>query len=117
MPSERDIFLGDIIVCIAEDFGYNGWRQVVSYHWTDEDPRGNTVKIVDIEDEDQPEFYVTDAEIIKGINLIIDGKIAIREDYVKTIRQANKENDAGDIDVELADIILQAAIFESYIYG
>lgn len=36
---------------------------------------------------------------------------------VETLREANRENDAGDIDAEIADIILQAGIFESYIYG
>ena len=120
MPSERDIFLGDIIVCIAEDFGYNSWRQVSSYHWTDEDPRSNYVTILaldEIEDGNDGTHKCDVNTVIKGINLIIDGKISVNDRIIKTVREANRDNDAGDIDAEISDIILQAGIFQSYIYG
>lgn len=115
MATERDIFLGDIIVCIAEDFGYNSWRQVGDYHWSDEAPRDNRVTIHDL--DEGKEYPVTVATVIDGINRIIDGKIGVADRIVTTLREANRENDAGDIDAEIADIILQAGIFESYIYG
>lgn len=112
----RNEFLGDIVICIAEDFGYNSWRQVTSYHWFEDDPKRNVVGLYDVEEEkDLPTIGVN--EVATGIARILDGKIKVRDSIIKQIREASEENDAGIIDAELADIILQAYAFNDYVYG
>lgn len=115
VPSDRDIFLGDVIVCIAEDFGYNSWRQVSAYHWSDENPLDNRVTIHDLDEGKQ--YPVTVDTIRKGLKLIDTGQVGVNSTICQTVRAAIRNNDAGDIDAEIADIILQAGIFEDYIYG
>lgn len=103
-------FLKDIVVCIAEDFGYNQWRQVSRYR-----PNEGIVYVHDVEDDD--ETYTVNLDTIAlGIKRIANGNLTnntIREAILNGV----KENDAGNIDSEASDAILQAALFNKLIYG
>lgn len=121
--AERTEFLGDVIICIAEDFGYNSWRQISDYHWDDEHPEENRVTVHELADlEDEPDISVHKVAIdtvAKGIARILapDNPVGLNSAIVGAVRTASRENDAGEIDAEVADCILQAAIFNEYIYG
>lgn len=43
----------------------------------------------------------------------------VKSDYrlAPAVRQASRENDAGDIDADLADVIVQLGIFGEIVYG
>lgn len=55
--------------------------------------------------------------IVKGINKIIDGEIEISEYIKENIAKAVSENDAGMIDADCADCIIQAGLFNKIIFG
>lgn len=120
---ERIEFLGDVIVCIAEDFGYNSWRQVSAYHWSDEHPENNRVtvhELADLEDEaDISVHKVTIDTVATGIRRILaeDNPIGLNNTIVGAVAVASVNNDAGEVDAEVADCILQAGIFDEYRYG
>jgi hypothetical protein len=41
----------------------------------------------------------------------------VHESYVDMLRKADRHNDAGDIDAEIADLIVQAAVLGDIVYG
>ena len=120
---ERTEFLGDVVICIAEDYGYNSWRQVSAYHWSDEHPENNRVTVHELADlEDEPDISVhkvTIETVATGIaRILADGNpIGLNSAVRKAVFIGSQENDAGEIDAEVADCILQAAIFDEYRYG
>ncbi len=121
--AERTEFLGDVIICIAEDFGYNSWRQISDYHWDDEHPEENRVTVHELADlEDEPDtsvHTVTIDTVATGIRRILaeGNPIGLNKTIIGAVAVASVENDAGEIDSEVADCILQAAIFNEYVYG
>ncbi len=101
--AERTEFLGDVIICIAEDFGYNSWRQVSAYHWSDEHPETNRVTVHELADlEDEPDtsvHKVTIDTVATGISRILapDNPIGLNSAIIKAVRTASRENDAGSL--------------------
>lgn len=69
-----------------------------------------SVKIVDKECEDQTVHKVTHAVLAKGIQMLID-------EGDDNIQQAVFDDDAGMIDANDADTIVQFGLFERCIYG
>lgn len=60
---------------------------------------------------------ITIETIAAGIGRITRGELTIREDLRRLIAEASRENDAGDIDADAADCIVQAALFGELVYG
>lgn len=58
-------------------------------------------------------YHVDGAAIRRGIALIITGQVKIRSD----IRAAVASGDAGNVDADAADCIVQAACFGDIVYG
>lgn len=120
---ERTEFLGDVIICIAEDYGYNSWRQVSAYDWSDEHPETNTATVHELADlEDEPDISVhkvTIETVATGISRIMapDNHLGLNNAIRRAVFNATVDNDAGEIDAEVADCILQAGIFDEYRYG
>lgn len=124
--AEREEFLGDIVIGVFEDFGYAGWRQVLTYHSGGQNMLPNGY-ILDIEEapehrrtwntDDKDVHQVTIAVIAKGIGKILEDGFGINSKLKAAIKEANTENDAGMIDAELADIIVQAGLFGEIVYG
>ena len=60
---------------------------------------------------------VTPDVIQAGIDKVKSGAIELNKDILKAILVADVINDAGDIDSDAADCIVQAALFDEIVYG
>lgn len=110
---ERIQFLADII-CTAVEGGTGYWAQVSNYRW-DCEPELTTATLHDM--EDGKTYPLTIESIADGIAKVIDPEFKVRSDIEQYVYHANRENDGGDIDAEIADIIVQAHIFGKIVYG
>lgn len=126
--AEREQFLSDIISTAIEG-GIGYWSTTLAYQWTDDDgqpqlcvgerlarPTGTYAAITPVDSE---VIYGIDTNIIaKGIDVMrespnFNGSHVLRD----SILAASRENDAGDIDADCADVIVQAALFGELVYG
>lgn len=110
---ERKQFLEDILVGIVEDYGYNQWREIDEFSYGE----GRAV-IIEVDDGNMQEFYAVTLDILShGLGKLLRNEIKMNTRLLNTIKESNRDNDAGNIDAELADIILQAALFGEIVYG
>lgn len=117
---EREQFLADVLVSIVEDGGYNGWRRVRRDTYQYEPPaeaRASILCLGDGRPEEYSEHEVTIDTVAAGIAKLQGGEIQINSELLGWILAGSAKNDAGDIDAEAADCILQAALFGELIYG
>lgn len=128
-PTLREEFLTDVLVTAVEGaIGY--WSRAGEYT-TDVpiDDRGVTLYIDDVDEQDvftkvlnaeNVDLVVTRvtlADIATGINRVIDPTFKVRDDIRQIVRHAVRHNDGGDIDAEIADVIIQAAVFGEIVFG
>jgi hypothetical protein len=110
LTDERKTFIKDIY----DTAFYNGisyWAQLVDYN-----KYGLNGILLDTEEGTKHTFGYQKIE--KAIEQICsDPDVSIRDDLETAIMQANKYNDASNIDAECADAIFQIAIFGEIIYG
>lgn len=117
---ERKQFLNDVI-CTAVEGGIGYWSQVSNYRWGDEIE--TTVRVHELDDDGTPDAIgvpITPAKVEEAIALILtkDSQYDYIHPRVRSqIFAASVENDAGDIDADLADIIIQVAMFGKIVYG
>jgi hypothetical protein len=130
----RTEFLGDIITAAVEG-GTGYWAQVSQYQWVDDLDPGKPVRVSVGErvgdgaravlhplNEDESGYeetgHVIDVEkIAMGLATIEREIHCCNERLRKRILRANRENDAGLIDADDADVIVQIAIFDQIVYG
>ena len=98
------------------------WSFAEKYHWEKnkkEDLDGFYAIVIDAEDDDAfPRSTINQDTIVKGINKIVtDSTVKINDTLRQIITQANKENDAGDLDADAADYIIQIGLFDQIIFG
>lgn len=128
---ERERFLSDIITAAVEG-GTGYWAQVSQYQWVDTD---GTIKVTvgrqnglgaraTLHELDEGiDTYVKEGReisvdtIAHGIRAIMNPDFEINKRLKDTIAAADRQNEAGDIDAEAADVIVQAAIFGEIKYG
>ena len=123
--TEREQFLSDVLTTAVEG-GINYWAAVSKYHFTD--VNGNdvpaTVTVHEMDDElggyKEPGVPITTKEIGRAISRIMDTKDEIK--YLGNhqrgeIFTASMDNDAGDIDADLADTVMQIAVLGEVVYG
>lgn len=115
---ERVEFLNDVITTAVEG-GINCWAAVSDYKWSGVPETTVTVHELDYDTSDFMEsgVPVTVETIASAIGKIVRGESQISEDRVKMIKDASAENDAGDIDSDLADCIVQVAVLGDVVYG
>jgi hypothetical protein len=125
---ERERFLSDIITAAVEG-GIGYWSECAQYQWDDDDGVhvvvGTRVKTVGttalIHAEDKTGvkrgFWITPDVIQKGIEEIEREIHLTRSDLRETILAASRENEAGDVDADCADVIVQAGLFGELVYG
>jgi hypothetical protein len=125
---ERERFLSDIITGAVEG-GIGYWSECAQYQWDDDDGVhvvvGKRVKTVGttalIHAEDKTGvkrgFWITPDVIQKGIEEIEREIHLTRSDLRETILAASRENEAGDVDADCADVIVQAGLFGELVYG
>lgn len=111
----RNVFFGEITMHAIESHcgGYLGWCSIPRYRWKD---REEDV-IATIVDDEGKEHHINNDVIRKGIGLILIGDADVRRDIVDTLLEACQMMDAGDVDAEIADCIIQAALFGEIVYS
>ena len=115
---DRAEFLGDIIITAVEG-GIGHWAVCRGYDY--EDPY---VEIGEVDFDDPYAEYPEDEwrgidinTIAKGIGRVKDPEFRVNDVIRKNVIAANTKNDAGMIDAESADVIVQAALFGEIVYG
>ncbi len=122
---ERTDFLANVLVTAIEG-GVGYWADVRDYYWT-EDSQDNLSKRLltgahaqvsdGLGSMQRGWFEVTPETIARGIQAIKAPGFQLNDRTRKAILLAEVENDAGEIDSEAADCIVQAALFGKIIYG
>jgi hypothetical protein len=107
----------DSIITTAVEGGTNYWAYCMEYEW--EGVEQTSAKLVEMEDYDENEsdatvFTITRDSVINALQKILDEDRFYVSDY---IMQAVKENDAGYIDANDADYIVQVACYGEVVYG
>jgi hypothetical protein len=127
---ERARFLGDVISTAVEG-GTGYWAQVSQYQYelhgrisvsvgerVGDEPRAALHPLTDDETSYQEKAEIVTLDVVaKGIALIVSGKTSVFDALRRQIAQADRENDAGEIDADGADVIVQAGLFGQVIYG
>ena len=128
--AERTEFLGDIVTTAVEG-GTGYWAQVSQYQYVldgevkvytgdrvGDDTRAVLHEMNDAEDGYKAEGLVLDLDAVaKGIGLIKRGEVGVGSAIKQTILLADAENDAGYIDADGADVIVQAGLLGEIVYG
>lgn len=119
--TDREQFLDDIITTAVEG-GIGYWSQVSQYRWGDE--KETTVRVHELDSagnvENKVGVPITRNKIEEAIKKIADMNTSIEYLHPRVrgeIFIASCDNDAGDIDATLADIIVQVAMFGKVVYG
>lgn len=113
---ERLEFLSDIVTTAIEG-GIGYWSECQKYQWRNQPA---SAEIKDLEGEDPADWVLLDVYTVDcGIATILGSvkSVEISEGRVKQIAAASAVNDGGAIDAELADCIVQAALFGKVVYG
>lgn len=127
---ERLEFLGDIITTAVEG-GTGYWAQVSQYQYVhDGEVRvycggrvgdGARAVLHELKDDEsgyKAEELVVDTDLIaKGIGALLKNDARINSQMKANIGQASRENDAGMIDADDADAIVQFGLFGELVYG
>lgn len=115
MRDERKQFLADVLTT-AVDGGINYWAMVSNYVF--DSPSETRVTVHELGDDGNPSGYVdiTITEIDEAIRSVLTDS-SLPSHVRSMVRETNIENDAGDIDAELADIIMQFAVLGELTYG
>ena len=104
--NDRTEFLKDIRIT-AFGGGINYWAYIRDnkiMEYDDEGPIGDWIKI-------------TRDMIEKGIALVKEPSFKVRDDILAAILLGDRDSDASYIDIECADVIVQAAVFGEIAYG
>lgn len=113
-------FVHDVFVTACEG-GINYWAEVDQYHWSDGDRNpdlfGFFAVIHDAEDL-ATKFRVDASVIAAGLQRVSAGPVEhLGEGLRANIVQATIAGDAGEIDADDADTIVQVGLFGKVIYG
>lgn len=121
---KRRIFLSDIIVTAVESQSIDYWADIKDYAF-DYDGKGNLVNAKAMIHESEPNvikdkdlWRVLDHDAVEvGINDLLFGHVKMAKELTSILFWANRENDGTDIDSEIADCIVQAAMLGRLVYG
>jgi hypothetical protein len=129
--AEREEFLADVITAAVEG-GTGYWAQVSQYQYVmDGDIKvycgekveggGTRATLHEMNDDEtgykSDELVVTTDTIAAGIAKLADRQVQLNVRILDHILEANRENDATNIDADDADIIVQVALLGEIIYG
>lgn len=102
----RTEFIADICTT-AFGGGINYWAEVSDGKIRERDDEGTVGRWI----------RVYPALVERGIALVKEPSFKVRDDILAAILLGDRNNDAGEIDVECADVIVQAAVFGEIVYG
>lgn len=119
----RTEFLNDVLVAALEG-GIDYWADISSYQFPSEEhwqTKSVSALVRESEGDDgAPGRWrnVTISTAAEGINLIMKrADIQVAPGVRKAIAGASVTNDAGDVDADLADVIIQVALLGEVRYG
>lgn len=122
-PLKRAKFLQDIIITAVEG-GVGYWSYASVYRWSDAHPETARVTLSEFDDAGAVTqmHHVTGATIERGIKEIMSGAPKhVSSEIEAVVRGCHRENeacsDAGDIDSDIADAIVQVGLFGDLVYG
>ena len=119
MSKERTDFLAGVVVTAVEG-GINYWGDIRKYRWREDDERNFTEASVEVKVNDTPdaEWLTVDMAVIQqGIKAIRKGDFQVNRVIVSYVVLGDRNNDAGEIDSDAADCIVQAGLFGAIVYG
>ena len=113
-------FLFDVFITACEG-GVNYWTDIANYHWRNDrdgsdDLEGFSALLLDWNSGEK--HSVDFGVIATGLERIAAGGIAyLNEPSRQAIVNAILTDDAGEIDATLADLVVQAGLFDQIVYG
>ena len=111
----QESLLSDIL-CTALEGGINYWCSLTEITRDEAHIDYLSAKAWDAED-DSFLGCITHETIVKGINLVLDEDTKVSSAVRSSVEKAVLEDDAGYIDVEGADCIVQLGLFGEITYG
>jgi hypothetical protein len=127
--TDREQFLSDIIVTAIEG-GIGYWSTTFYYRAegrvivgdfgkgpADCYSRTCAIVVVSEDGEDGQEYIITSSVIEQGIARLLNGSVSYSWDVKDNLAVADIENDAGMLDADDADAIVQAALLGAIVYG
>lgn len=124
MTDQRKKFLQDIIVGAIEG-GTGYWAEVLQYQYVYDGEvkvyiggrvgNGTRAKVQVTDGGEQ--YVLTEALIDFGLGRIRRGEVGLNSTLRDAILRGDRENEAGDIDADCADAIVQASLFGELVYG
>jgi hypothetical protein len=114
-----DEFLADILITAVEG-GINYWAQVESYtHSRGPEYTRAMLTPADEDPRDWPAKHIVldTTVILKGLQRVLNLEVGCGEEVLNWIISGTNNNDAGEIDADAADVIVQAGIFGRLVYG
>lgn len=115
--TSREQFLDDVVTTALEG-GIGYWSVCSAYEWDGVPARAQIQEFdEDTGEECGPLMEVDRALIRKGIKGILSGEGRISPIIQSYVQDADKNNDAGDVDADVADCIVQFGLFGKLVYG
>lgn len=112
--TERTDFLASVLVTAVEG-GVNHWAAIKDYKWLEDADKNLTSAAVELNDGFGWKRVGLNM-VASGIGKLKRGTVPIADGLKATLVLADKENDASDVDSELADCIVQAGLFGKLVY-
>lgn len=120
LVAPRKEFLSDILLTAIEG-GINYWAWQHARSWDEDYEILNAITISPMDEDGSEGTQVTvdHAKLEEAIALIVgpQSEFEVRDDILQQIVLATRNNDAGEIDAEAADVIVQAACFGEIVYS
>lgn len=102
-----DEFLDDVIEAALAG-GIQYWASIM----------GRSGKVYAIRDDDEGKrMLLTHEAVARGITKALSKDFCLNDTIRATIYRGASQSDAGDIDAEAADVIVQAAMFGGIVYS
>jgi hypothetical protein len=107
--------LSDVVTTAVEG-GINYWSQMIKYKWEGLDfPEA---VLLDVADPDGVEHTITPEVVRKGLQLAITpGVCHPQSNTFTSVMSALTQNDAGSIDSDAADNVIQLGLFSKIMYA
>ncbi len=124
---ERKEFLTDIVSAAVEG-GIDYWAETRNYKWGTDDGEFAlnglhpyaSIEVRARADEDEPPAQwqlVNEDTMAHGIRVMLSAGFLVSPKLRSLLSEADRGNDAGDIDTDVADDIVQAAMFGELVYA
>lgn len=115
--TERTWFLNDVIVAAVEH-GIGYWADVTDYRWAEDEFNNITYASAQVKPEEKEDWCELTLDVVeRGIETILSGTVKTNPQLFKDIALGSVQNDAGKIDAEGADCIVQVALLGQIVYG